>query len=129
MKNSDIALVILIAAVSIGLSYWLGNMFLGDPSDDVYEIAYVEDVSPDIMEPDIETFNPKGLNPTVEVIIGNCKEDEVYDEVLRKCVEKDSKNKKDDGGEEADPEANPEKVDPDVTPEEYCFSIKRCRTR
>ena len=118
MKNSDIALVILIAAVSIGISYWLGNMFLGDPSDDVYEIAYVEDVSPDIMEPDIETFNPKGLNPTVEVIIGNCKEDEVYDEVLRKCVEKDSKNKKDDGGEETDPEANPEKVDPDVTPEE-----------
>ena len=56
MKNTDIALVILIAAVSIGLSYWLGNLLLGDPSDDTYQISYVEGVSAEIMQPDIETF-------------------------------------------------------------------------
>ena len=105
MKNTDIALVILIAAVSIGLSYWLGNLLLGDPSDDTYQISYVEGVSAEIMQPDIETFNPSGINPTVEVIIGTCKE-----------VEVDKKKDKSGGGDNPD-NPEPDNPEPEPTPE------------
>jgi hypothetical protein len=116
MKNTDIALVILIAAVSIGLSYWLGNLILGDPSDDTYQISYVEGVSAEIMQPDIETFNPSGVNPTVEVIIGTCKDGEKYDEELRKCVEVDKKKDKSGGGDNPD-NPEPDNPEPEPTPE------------
>ena len=113
MKNSDIALVVLLAAVSIAISYWLGNLILGDPNDDTYKITYVDSISSEVAAPDIETFNPAALNPTVEVIIGKCKEDETYDTYARKCVPKNQKdnNNGKDGGEE-NPE-NPENPDPE----------------
>ncbi len=112
MKNSDIALVVLVALVSIGLSYWLGNMLLGDPSNDTYEITSVEAISSELKEPDSETFYPGALNPTDEVIIGNCKEGQILDPSTNECVEDKSSEKKDDsgksGGEEINPEPSPE---------------------
>lgn len=115
MKNSDIALVVLLAAVSIAISYWLGNMILGDPSNDTYEVPYVSTISAEVKSPDTETFNPSGLNPTVEVIIGQCKEGETYDQNARKCVQKNSsekEDKNDNDGNDGDGEENPENPEP-----------------
>ena len=33
MKSTDIALIIFIGIVSFGISFWLGNLMLGDPND------------------------------------------------------------------------------------------------
>lgn len=33
MKGTDIALIIFIALISIGVSFWLANTILGDPND------------------------------------------------------------------------------------------------
>lgn len=118
MKNTDIALVVLIAAVSVGVSYWLGNLILGDPSEDTYKVSYVDVVDANINEPDVEVFNPHGLNPTVEVIIGKCKEGEKYDKETRRCVEDKDKNKKEDNGGDSNPDENPDNPSPDVVPEE-----------
>ena len=115
MKSTDIALVILLAAVSVVVSYWLGNMILGDPNDDTYKILHVDGISSEVESPDIETFNPKSLNPTVEVIIGKCKVGEVYDTNARKCVT-DSKNKhngEDEKSEEDQDSSEPEISEPD----------------
>lgn len=72
MKNTDIALVIVVATVSVVASYFIGNLVLGDPNDRVESISYMDVISSDIDQPDIETFNSYALNPTVEVYVGNC---------------------------------------------------------
>ena len=116
MKSTDLALVILLAAVSFFVSYWLGGLILGNPDDDTYKITYIDPISAELAEPDLDTFNPAGLNPTVEVIIGKCKEGEVYDNNARKCVPEDQEGKSEEekkggdetGGEESGGEQNPE---------------------
>ena len=102
MKTSDIALVVLLSAVSVVISYWLGNLILGDPNSDTYEITYVDSVSAELRQPDDETFYPGAINPTVEVIIGQCSEEEDWDAPTQRCIPKSEKQneKKDGGGDE-----------------------------
>ena len=85
MKNTDIAMVVFIAAISVALSYFLGNAILGDPNDRVESVDYMERISSQIDEPDNETFNPKAKNPTVEVFVGNCGPLEIWNEEERVC--------------------------------------------
>lgn len=85
MKNTDIAMVVFIAAISVALSYFLGNAILGDPNDRVENVDYMERISSQIDEPDNETFNPKAKNPTVEVFVGNCGPLEIWNEEERVC--------------------------------------------
>ena len=85
MKNSDIAMVIFIAAISVAVSYFLGNAILGDPNDRVENLEYMNTISNTIDEPDNETFNTKAKNPTVEVFVGNCGPLEVWNEEERIC--------------------------------------------
>ncbi len=108
MKSSDIALVVLLAAVSVVVSYWLGNMILGDPSEDIYKITYVENISSEVSTPDLETFNPSSLNPTVEVIIGKCKDGEEYDTDAKRCKQASKKSDEDGEGEGEESFESPE---------------------
>ena len=85
MKNTDIAMVVFIAAISVALSYFLGNAILGDPNDRVESVDYMERISGQIDEPDNETFNPKAKKPTVEVFVGNCGPLEIWNEEERVC--------------------------------------------
>jgi hypothetical protein len=85
MKNTDIALVVLIAAVSVAISYFLGNAILGDPNDRVTTVEYMEKISDTVEDPDIETYNNTALNPTVEVYVGDCGAMEVWDSAAKKC--------------------------------------------
>ena len=85
MKNSEIALVIVIATVSVVASYFIGNMFLGDPNERVEEISYMAEISNELVEPDVETFNPYALNPTVEVYIGDCSVSEQWNPEKKIC--------------------------------------------
>lgn len=70
MKNSDIALVILIAIMSFGISYFVMNAVLGNPNDSVEKIDYIQEISGTIEEPDHETFNAYALNLNEEVCGG-----------------------------------------------------------
>lgn len=86
MKSTDIALIILIAAISIGISFWVTNAVLGDPADSVVEVNYVDDISGIVADPDPETFNNFALNPTSDVIIG-CDAGKTW--VSVRCVDND----------------------------------------
>ena len=88
MKNTDIALVIMIALVTTVLSYFLGNAILGNPDDQVTTVSYMNVIGDDIDEPDVESFNPDALNPTVEVYVGNCGPMEVWDANSKVCRSK-----------------------------------------
>lgn len=115
MKNTDIALVVMIALVATVVSYFLGNAILGDPNDQVTTVSYMDVIGSDVDEPDVESFNIDALNPTVEVYVGNCGPMEVWDANAKVCrsktandsdVEEETEDKKSStGDDEEDSEA------------------------
>lgn len=88
MKNTDIALVIMISLVTTVISYFLGNALLGDPNEKVTTVSYIDAISANVDEPDTESFNSDALNPTVEVYVGNCGPMEVWDANAKVCRSK-----------------------------------------
>lgn len=85
MKGTDIALIIFVALISTGISFWVGNMVLGNPDDRTETISYMDVITDSLNEPDNEYFNPKAKNPTVEVFIGKCESGMHWNEVLQLC--------------------------------------------
>lgn len=85
MKNTDIALIILIAAIATIASYFIANAILGDPYDQVDEITYVSNLESSVEQPDIETFNSYAYNPTFDVYIGRCQIGQVYVAATKTC--------------------------------------------
>ena len=108
MKNTEVAMIILVASISVVVSYFLGNVILGDPSERVETLSYMNMIDEGIQEPDIETFNPYALNPTVEVYVGNCGPLEEWSEAKHLCVPKDGMSVgEDDESESADGDKTP----------------------
>ena len=72
MKKTDLAMIILIAGVSVLITYLIANSFpmLKDVSKPV-PVKVAEKISPDFEKIDTTIFNKDAINPTVEVIIGN----------------------------------------------------------
>ena len=101
MKSTDIALIIVIAAVSMVIAYFGGNALLGDPAEKYESVIYMDTITSELPDPDPETFNAYALNPTVEVYVGDCGLGEVWDEETLSCVEDDG-----DNGEETPDEEN-----------------------
>ena len=88
MKNTDIALVVMIALVTTVVAYFLGNAILGDPNDNITTVNYIDVIGSSVDEPDVESFNIDALNPTVEVYVGNCGPMEVWDANAKVCRSK-----------------------------------------
>ncbi len=74
MKQSDLFSIILIAAIGTLFSYFAVNTLLGDPDLNKEDIKTIEAISADVLTPDPELFNPKAINPTVEVYVGDCED-------------------------------------------------------
>lgn len=70
MKKSDIAMIILIASVSILIAYFVAKGIVGDVQNQSVKVKTTESISEQITTPDPTIFNPNAINPTVEVIIG-----------------------------------------------------------
>lgn len=74
MKKSDIAMIILIASVSILIAYFVAHALLGDSSSQEVKVKTADPISSTVAEPDPTVFNSNAINPTVEVIIGQGKQ-------------------------------------------------------
>ena len=98
MKSTDIALIIFIAIVSIGISYFGMNALMGDPSDKFEKIEYINDISGVVVEPDDETFNTSALNLNEDVNSGKCGYGEIYDGI--RCVTQEEYDKEMNGSSE-----------------------------
>ena len=72
MKQSDIFTIIAVALVGIIVSTVLFNMSLGNPDEKSVSFKTVEVVMAELDNPDPEGFNPEAINPTVEVYVGDC---------------------------------------------------------
>lgn len=70
MKKSDIAMIILIASVSVLVAYFAAKALLGDNKSQAVTVKTADPISSNVTQPDPAVFNKKAINPTVEVIIG-----------------------------------------------------------
>lgn len=70
MKKSDIAMIILIASVSVLIAYFGAQAILGDIRNESVQVKTIEPITTEVAEPDPTVFNSNAINPTVEVIIG-----------------------------------------------------------
>jgi hypothetical protein len=71
MKKTDIAMIILIASVSVLVTYLIANSFpLFKDANKPVSVKVAEKITPDFEKIDTTIFNKDAINPTVEVIIG-----------------------------------------------------------
>ena len=73
MKKSNIAMIILIASISVLVSYFVTKAIIGDAVSEPVKVKTAESISKEITMPDPLIFNKEAINPTVEVTIGNDK--------------------------------------------------------
>lgn len=70
MKKTDIAMIVLIASLSVIVSFFATNALLGDTANEQVTVKTIEPMTADIAEPDPVIFNSKAINPAVEVQVG-----------------------------------------------------------
>lgn len=70
MRKNDIAALILIISLSLGLAYFLANSLLGGIKQSAVKVEEVEKISSTVPEPDRAIFNDTAINPSVEIKIG-----------------------------------------------------------
>jgi len=71
MKRTDIAAIILIASLSVGVAYFVADAIIGKPSNASVKVKTTQLISAEIDQPDSKIFNSNAINPTVEVVIGD----------------------------------------------------------
>ena len=76
MKKSDIAMIILIAAVSMMIAYFAAQAILGNVQNESVQVKTIDRITTEVEEPDSSVFNSNAINPTVEVIIGGGQSDD-----------------------------------------------------
>ena len=69
MKKSDIAMIILIAAVGVLVSFFVVRAILGNASSEPKKVPVVDEITSQITPPDSRIFNSNAINPSVEVEI------------------------------------------------------------
>lgn len=70
MKKTDIALLIIIISISVGLSWWIVSSTLGKANDEPITVRTVEEIKADKnTEVDKRVFSSDAINPTVETTI------------------------------------------------------------
>lgn len=71
MKKSDIAMIILIASISMVVAYFVVNAIpVFQTANTPKQVSTFDEISPSVVEPDPDVFNAEAINPTVEVFIG-----------------------------------------------------------
>lgn len=63
MKQKDIAVIILVAAISAILSFFISNKVFVTPENRQQKVEVVDVINPDFAEPDKAYFNAESINP------------------------------------------------------------------
>ncbi len=69
MKKTDIAMLLLIVGVSLGITYFAGNYVMKNKGGGVAQVEVVDDIKPDIVSPSDKVFNKDAINPTVPISV------------------------------------------------------------
>lgn len=71
MKKTDIAMIILIASISLVAAYFIMSAFLGKYNQHSADIQIIDSISGSIEKPNPKIFYKGAINPTVKAIIGS----------------------------------------------------------
>jgi hypothetical protein len=72
MKKTDIAMIILIASISVLIAYFVVKSIpLFNDAQKPVKVKVADPITSEIGEVDKSVFNKDAINPTVEVIIGS----------------------------------------------------------
>lgn len=71
MKKNDIAVLIVIVAISVGVAFFVGKAFLGDKKPEDTKVEVIDEISAEIQPPNPAVFNNNAINPAVSIKIGN----------------------------------------------------------
>lgn len=69
MKKTDIAMIILIAAGSMIIAFFIGRAIFGETYNATATIKTADKISSEVVAPDEEIFNKEAINPAVRVQI------------------------------------------------------------
>lgn len=69
MKKTDLAMIVLIAAVSVLAAFFITKAVLGEQATDEKKVQTIEKIDTTVTQPDPEIFNERAINPAVEVQI------------------------------------------------------------
>ena len=70
MKKTDIAMIVLIASVSVLVAYFIARATpLGSASNEPVTVKTVDRIETEVVEPNEAIFNDEAINPSVEVQI------------------------------------------------------------
>lgn len=69
MKKTDVAMIILIAAVSVLVAYFGVKALVGNASTQAVKVKTIEKINTTVETPDTAIFNDTAINPAVEVQI------------------------------------------------------------
>lgn len=73
MKKTDLAMIVLIATVSIGIAYFVASNFFGKMDEQGVKVQTVDAITSTVETPDARIFNSDAINPSVEVNINETK--------------------------------------------------------
>jgi len=71
MKNSDVAVIIVIASISVLVAYFVADAVIGKPTGGSIKVKTIDPISTEVQSPDSSIFNKNAINPTVPVVIGD----------------------------------------------------------
>lgn len=69
MKKADIAMIILIASVSVLVSYFVARSIFGDVYSGTAKVKVIDTIDSTVVEPSSDIFNSNAINPSVQVEI------------------------------------------------------------
>lgn len=69
MKKTDIAMIILIASVSVLIAFFVTKSLFGGSANEAVNVKTIDKIDPTIGEVDPTIFNSNAINPAVEVQI------------------------------------------------------------
>lgn len=69
MKKTDIAMIILIASVSVLIAFFITKSIFGESTNEPVKVDTIEKIDPTLSDVDTTIFNENAINPAVEVQI------------------------------------------------------------
>lgn len=69
MKRTEIAMIILVASLSMLLTFTVAQSLLGQQINRTAKVEKAQAISKDLVQPSKRTFNSEAINPTVEVCV------------------------------------------------------------
>lgn len=69
MKKSDIAMIVLIASISVIIAFFIAQSIFGSIDESTATIKTIDRIESSITEPSSNIFNKSAINPAVEVQI------------------------------------------------------------